>query len=135
MIAPIRPVCVDREFQQHFDEETGVIDPGVAQYWKDNYDLRSILETNWEELGPKLEGNIHLICGHMDNYYLNGGVYYMEEFLEGTEDPYYGGSVTYGARGGHGWRPYSAYDLLRIMGEHISGNAPPGENTKMWKYR
>jgi hypothetical protein len=133
--ATFGPVGEDGYFKPLFDRETGVIDQEVAQYWKENYDLRYILETNWEELGPKLEGNIHLICGHMDNYYLNGGVYYMEEFLEGTENPYYGGSVTYGERGGHGWRPYSAYDLLRRMGEHITRNAPPGENTNMWKYR
>jgi len=129
------PVGEDGYFKPLFDRETGVIDPEVAQYWKENYDLRYILETNWQELGPKLEGNIHLICGHMDNYYLNGGVYYMEEFLEETENPYYGGSVTYGDRGGHGFRPYSSYDLLRMMGEHITKNAPPGENTEMWKYR
>ena len=29
----------------------------------------------------------------MDNYYLNNAVYLVEEFLEGTTEPYYGGRL------------------------------------------
>ena len=78
------------------------MDPEVAQYWRDNYDLRYILERDWATLGPKLAGKLHMIAGRMDNFFLNFGVYHMEDFLENTSDPYYAGTFTYGPRGGHG---------------------------------
>jgi len=126
------PVGDDGYFKPLFDKETGVIDPQVAQYWRDNYDLRHILESNWAELGPQLVGKLHVIAGDMDNFYLNVGTYHMQEFLESTTDPYYDGSFTFGARGGHGWRPYSSAELLRIMADHIAANAPPGTDTSGW---
>ena len=58
---------------------------------------------DWQELGPKLEGKIHVYCGDMDNYYLNNAVYLMEDFLESTTNPYYGGEVDYGDRAEHCW--------------------------------
>lgn len=127
------PVGDDGYFKPMFDKHTGEIDPEVAQYWKENYDLRYYLSRNWEKIGPKLVGKLHVICGHYDNFFLNFGVYFMEEFLEQTRNPYYAGSFTYGARGGHGWRPYSNAHLLRMMAEHIAKNAPPGAKTQAWK--
>ena len=35
---------------------TGQIDPTVAQYWKDHYDLRNIMERDWAKLGPEAQG-------------------------------------------------------------------------------
>jgi hypothetical protein len=55
----------------------------------------------------------------MDDFFLNFGVYHMEDFLTSTKNPYYNGSFSYGERGGHGWRPYTAAQLLRIMVESI----------------
>jgi len=128
------PVGEEGYFKPLFNKRTGEIDPEVAQYWKENYDLRYYLETNWKEIGPKLVGKLHVIAGHMDSFYLNVGVYHTERFLESTRDPYYAGSFTYGARGGHGWRPYDSIHLLRMMAEHITKNAPPGADTQSWKY-
>ncbi len=127
------PVGDDGYFKPLFDKETGEIDPEVAEYWRDNYDLRHILETNWEELGPQLVGKLHVIAGDMDNFYLNVGAYHIQEFLESTTDPYYGGSFTFGPRGGHGWRPYSSAELLRLMADHIAANAPQGTSTSGWR--
>jgi hypothetical protein len=70
----------------------------------------------------------------MDNFFLNFGVYFMEDFLESTTDPYYGGSFTYGPRGGHGWRPYGSDELLRRMAAHITARAPKGADTTAWQY-
>ena len=81
----------------------GVIDPEVAEYWKENYDLRYILERDWHKIGNKLEGKIHIYCGDMDNYYLNNAVKLMEAFLEKTTDPYYGGEIGYGDGHEHCW--------------------------------
>ncbi len=127
------PVGDDGYFKPLFDKETGEIDAEVAEYWRENYDMRHILETNWEELGPQLVGKLHVITGDVDNFYLNVGVYHVQEFLESTEDPYYDGSFTFGSRGGHGWRPYPSTELLRIMADHIAGNAPPGTDTSGWR--
>ena len=94
-----------------WDKETGEIDHEVAEYWKENYDLRYILERDWAKLGPKLEGKLHIYVGDMDNYYLNNAVYMTEQFLESTTDPYYGGEVDYGDRAEHCWN-----------GDHENGN-------------
>ena len=131
------PLGDDGYFKPLFDKKTGEMDQEVAEYWKENYDIRHYLETNWSTVGPKLVGKIHIICGDMDNFYLNVGCYYLEEFLESTTDPHYAGSFTFGARGGHGYRPesMSGLRLYRIMADHITNNAPSGEDTERWKYR
>lgn len=127
------PVGEDGYTRPLFDKRTGKIDPDVAQYWKENYDLRHIMETRWAELGPKLVDKLHIICGRMDNFYLNIGVQHMEEFLAGPKNIYKTGSFTYGP-GGHGWRPFSSAELLRRMAAHITSHAPEGEDNSAWKY-
>jgi len=97
------PVGPDGYPRRIWDKLTGEIDPVTAVYWRDNYDLRYILERDWKTLGPKLKGKIHTYCGDMDNYYLNNAVYLMEDFLESTTDPYYDGEVDYGDRMEHCW--------------------------------
>jgi hypothetical protein len=86
-----------------WNKETGEIDPVVAEYWRENYDLTHILKRDWATLGPKLEGKLHIYVGDMDNYYLNNAVYLAEEFLESTAEPYYGGEIDYGDRAEHCW--------------------------------
>ena len=39
----------------------------------------------------------------MDNYFLNNAVYLVEDFLESTKNPHYGGEVDYGDRAEHCW--------------------------------
>ncbi len=65
------PVGKDGYPQPIGDKHTGVIDKRVAEYWRENYDLTHIIKRDWETLGPKLRGKIHLSVGEMDNYYLN----------------------------------------------------------------
>jgi hypothetical protein len=128
-----------------WDKLTGDIDHSVAEYWRENYDLRYILQRDWKTLGPKLKGKIHIYCGDMDNYYLNNAVYYMEEFLESTKDPYYDGVVDYGDRAEHCWngdhtRPnaisrlrYHQMFIPKIL-ERILKTAPSGADLKSWRY-
>ncbi|HSL87597.1 MAG TPA: hypothetical protein VK861_11720, partial [Bacteroidales bacterium] len=128
-----------------WDKKTGVIDKEVADYWRENYDLRYILERNWKTLGPKLKGKIRIYCGDMDNYYLNNAVYLMEEFLESTTDPYYDGEVDYGDRAEHCWngdhtRPnylsrlrYNEMYVPVIM-QRIKETAPPDADLTSWRY-
>lgn len=128
-----------------WDKESGDINPEVAAYWKENYDLRYILERDWEKLGPKLQGKIHLYCGDMDNYYLNNAVYLMEEFLESTQNPHYDGEVAYGDRAEHCWNGdhenpnyisrlrYNTMYLPKIM-DRIQKSAPKGADLRSWRY-
>jgi hypothetical protein len=130
------PVGEDGYPREIWDKTTGEINHEVAEHFK-KYDLTLYLKENWADLGPKLKGMLHLLCGDMDNYYLNEAVYELEDFLEKTENPYYSGFFKYGRpREGHGWTPYGRYsgDLERAMAEHITKNAPAGENTSSWKY-
>ena len=70
------------------------------------YDLRYYMENNWATIGPKLVGKLHIYCGDMDNFYLNLAVYKLEDFLNRTSNPPYGGSFEYGRpMKGHGWTP------------------------------
>jgi len=139
------PVGDDGYPKRIWDKMTGEIDHKVAEYWKENYDLRYILQRDWKTLGPKLKGKIHIYCGDMDNYYLNNAVYLMEEFLESTTDPYYDGVVDYGDRAEHCWngdqkRP-NAISRLRyhqmyvpLMMERIRKTAPAGADLTSWRY-
>ena len=121
--AVFAPVAEDGYPAPLWDPLTGKIDREVAKLARDGYDLRHVLETNWSELGPRLVGKLHLFVGRMDHYYLEGGVYRMEEFLEATTDPYYDGEVRYGPRGGHGWSPFEQGELLEELARHMDSGA------------
>ena len=82
---------------------SGEIDREVANYWRENYDLRYIMERDWDKIGSDLKGKINIYCGDMDNYYLNNAVALTETFLESTENPYYDGEVDYGNNAEHCW--------------------------------
>ncbi|MFO7895235.1 MAG: hypothetical protein R6U63_16095 [Longimicrobiales bacterium] len=97
------PVGPDGYPARIWDKVTGEIDPAVAAYWRENYDLVHIMRRDWDTLGPKLAGKLHIYVGDMDNYYLNNAVYLAEDFLESTTDPYYAGEVDYGDRAEHCW--------------------------------
>ncbi len=128
-----------------WDKMSGDIDHQVAEYWKEHYDLRHILERDWEQLGNDLKGKINIYCGDMDNYYLNNAVYLMEDFLESTSDPYYGGEVLYGDRAEHCWNGdpelpnaisrlrYNSMYVPKIM-KRIAESAPKGADLTSWRY-
>lgn len=128
-----------------WDKYTGEIDHEVAKYWQENYDLRYILDRDWDKLGPKLQGKIHIYCGDMDNYYLNNAVYLMEAFLEETKNPYYDGEVDYGDRAEHCWNGdqenpnyisrlrYNTMYVPKIL-DRIEASAPDDADVTSWKY-
>jgi S-formylglutathione hydrolase FrmB len=136
------PVGSDGYPKRIFDKQTGEIDRSVAEYWREHYDLRHILQRDWKTLGPKLKGKIHLYCGDMDNYYLNNAVYLMEDFLKTTD---YGGEVKYGDRAEHCWNGdptqpnaisrlrYHTLYVPKIL-EQIERTAPAGADLKGWRY-
>ncbi len=139
------PVGADGYPKPIFDKLTGAIDADVAEFWKENYDLRYIMERDWPELGPRLRGKLHIYAGDMDNYYLNDAVYLTEEFLERTENPYYAGEIDYGDRFEHCWNGdhtvSNAVSRLRYVqmfglkwADEIRGRAPAGADLRSWRY-
>ncbi len=54
-----------------FDRGTGAVDPTVAAYWRDNYDITFIIRRDWARLKPDLNGKIHLWVGTRDTYHLD----------------------------------------------------------------
>ncbi len=140
--AVFSPVGADGYPKRLFDKMSGEIDPVVAAYWRENFDLRYIVQRDWSTLGAKVKGKIHLYCGDMDNFYLNNAVYLMEDFLKTTD---YGGEVKYGDRAEHCWNGdptlpnhlsrlhYNTMYVPKIL-ERIEKTAPPGADTKSWRY-
>jgi S-formylglutathione hydrolase FrmB len=78
--AVFSPRGPDGEPKQLWNRATREIDPAVAAAWK-RYDIRLILEQNWQILGPKLEGKVHVITGSEDTFYLEGAVALLKEAL------------------------------------------------------
>ncbi len=144
--ATYSPQDTDGYPKRIWDKYTGDIDHEVAEFWKENYDLRYIMERDWDNLGNKLKGKIHIYCGDMDNYYLNNAVYLMEDFLENTTDPYYDGEVAYGDRDEHCWNGdpnlpnaisrlrYNSMYVPKIM-KRIAESAPKGADLSSWRYQ
>jgi len=128
-----------------WDKMTGVIDREVAEYWKENYDLRYIMERDWDKIGSKLEGKVNIYCGDMDNYYLNNAVKLTEGFLETTSNPNYGGEVDYGDGFEHCWNGdhdnpnsitrlrYNTMYLTKIR-ERLKKTAPKDHQLRNWGF-
>ena len=116
-----------------WDKRTGEIDRQTAAYWKEHFDLRSIIETNWRTLGPKLAGKIHVYIGDADSYYLDDAVHLLADSLAKLSDPPYGGEVVFQPRAPHCWGPRGA-ELGARMTAHIERTAPAGADLKSWRY-
>ncbi len=139
------PVGSDGYPAQIFDKVTGDINPQVAAYWRDHFDLSHILQRDWATLGPKLQGKIHIYVGSADTYFLNDAVYYIEDFLKSTTNPPYDGEVKYGDRAEHCWNGdpnlpnaysrlhYNTMYLPKMM-ERMEKTAPPGADLTSWRY-
>ena len=138
------PVGADGYPKPIFDKVTGDIDPTVAAYWREHYDLSSIIARDWATLAPKLKGKIHVYVGNGDNYYLTDSVYFAQERLESLE-PKYDGTVAYGDRAEHCWngdpkvanaysRLHYDYQYLPLILQRITASAPKGADLKSWRY-
>ncbi|MFQ5790114.1 MAG: alpha/beta hydrolase-fold protein [Acidobacteriota bacterium] len=147
--AVFSPVGDDGYPRPIYDKQTGVIDRDVAEYWKENYDLSYIIRRDWKTLGPKLTGKLHIKVGDMDNYYLDGAVRLLEDFLESTKlpgnGPYYAGTVEYGDGHPHCYSgdPAQPTRISRLtinqrflpeMVDWMLKTAPPGADVKSWRY-
>lgn len=129
------PIGQDGYFEPLFDKRTGVINPQVAQYWKDHYDLRYYLQQNWSTLGPKLAGRLHIYVGDADTYFLNNSTRKLQEWMKTTGNPHYEGFFVYGATKPHCWTgPVSTADRLKEMAEYILGRMPSDTVAGWWTH-
>ena len=138
------PVGADGYPRRIWDRLTGEIDPVTATYWRDHYDLAHILQRDWPTLGPKLRRKLRIYVGDMDNYYLNNAVYPVEQFLRQASPPA-DAVIDYGDRDEHCWNGdhtrANAYSRLRYpqmvlpwVVERMLQTAPPGADTRSWRY-
>ncbi len=130
--------------QPIFDKQTGDIDPAVAAYWREHFDLTHILQRDWPKLAPKLAGKLHIYVGSADSYFLTNAVYYAQDTLASLK-PAWGGEVDYGERAEHCWNGdhslanaysrlhYSWMYLPKIMAR-IAATAPKGADLTSWRY-
>ena len=126
-----------------WDKVSGQIDPEVADYWREHYDLTHIMQRDWDAgLGEKLRGKVNIYVGDMDNYYLNNAVYLTEQFLRSKD---FGGEVTYGDRAEHCWNgdPDQPNAISRLRyhrmfipkwAEKVGELAPAGAELGAWRY-
>jgi hypothetical protein len=142
--AVFSPVGEDGYPKPIWDVSTGVIDPQVAAYWKEHYDLRNIVQRDIAKLGPKLAGKLHFAVGDMDTWYLNNAVHLMQNFVDSLHNPFriadfeYGPGKPHCYMGGGGISNSESYGTVyqRIMPEiakRITATAPPGADMS-WKY-
>jgi S-formylglutathione hydrolase FrmB len=96
-----------------WDPETGVLNHQVARGWQ-RYDLRLVLEKNWQTLGSKLSGKLHIWAGDADEYFLNNAVHKLEGFLRRAR-PAYNGLIAFGPGHGHGWSGLTERQLIEQM--------------------
>eukprot|EP00940_MAST-03C_sp_MAST-3C-sp2_P001487 g1487.t1 len=133
----------------------GQIDARVAEYWKENFDLKHIMKRDWvsKGLGEKLRGKLHIFVGASDTFFLNNAVMDLQDFLESPSTlPAYEGTITIGTHGGRGFEHcFSGYlpdgtvapnavtremyvsKFLPRMAERWRATAPPGGDLS-WVY-
>ncbi len=143
--AVFSPVGADGYPKPIWNPLTGTIDHEVAKYWREHYDLNHIMQRDWQTLGPKLVGKLHVTVGDMDSFYLNNAVRLVQEFMESPKNPYRAADFDFGPLQPHCYtgaedQPRSASSrswLQRIMpqmAEWMEKTAPPGADVKSWKY-
>lgn len=142
--AVFSPVGADGYPKPIWNPASGVIDPEVAVYWKEHYDLRFILQRDIATLGPKLAGKMHFAVGDMDTWYLNNAVHYLQDFLDSVKSPYriadfeYSPDKPHCYMGGGDISNVESFGTVyqRIMPQiarHMTATAPPGADMS-WKY-
>jgi hypothetical protein len=134
-----------------WDKLTGEIDHETVAYWEEHFDVRKKLQREWHAtgLGEKLVNKLHVYVGVTDSYYLNDAVYYLEDFLESTNEPYYNGSIEYGVHDGKGFEHCwtGSYDetlsmawntlnqrMVPKMVDHIAATAPDSADLSFTSY-
>ena len=143
--AVFSPVGADGYPAEIWDQRTGVIDHHVAAYWREHYDLTSIMQRDWKTLGPRLQGKLHVMVGTADTFYLDSAVHLMQRSLEASANPHYVPDFDYGVDQPHCYtgppgsttREGAMTFTRRVMKaseEWMLKSAPAGADTTSWRY-
>ena len=143
--AVFSPVGDDGYPKPIWDPITGVINKDVAEYWRQHYDLTAIMMRDWNTLGPKLVGKLHVPVGTGDTYYLNNAVRLMQAGMEKTQNPHYVADFDFGIDQPHCYTGPSGdttrhgaltftQRVLIAAEEHMLKTAPSGADTTSWRY-
>ena len=120
--AVFSPVGADGYPKPIWNPSTGVIDPEVAAYWKEHYDLRYILERDVAKLGPKLAGKVHFAVGDADTWYLNNAVHLMQAFHDSPKNPFRIADFEY-SQGNHtAMKVAGTFPRTKVMARCFSGS-------------
>lgn len=126
------PVADDGLAAPIWDPVSGEIDADVAAWWRDHTDLNQYLQRNWEVVGPKLAGKLHVTVGDMDTYYLEQAVYLLEDFVK-TADPPAAATFEYGRGEPHCWTGHSRErpgeemsnaEFVRLAADYMEAQRP-----------
>ena len=101
-----------------FDPVTGRIDRAVAEKWK-RWDLKRYLESNWQTVGPRLQGKLWIWCGDMDDLYSNVALRPFQKFIESTQNPRSDAQISFTPMAGH-CAAFSHKDVLMKVAEKVS---------------
>jgi len=96
--------------QPLFDRVTGKVDPEVAAYWREHFDISHIIRRDWKTLKPVLDGKIHLIIGDNDTFHLNEAAELLEQELK-----------TLGAKAAFTFVPGGTHGNLDRIGDDAMG--------------
>jgi hypothetical protein len=143
--AVFSPVGDDGYPKPIWDPVTGVINKDVTEYWREHYDLTAIMMRDWNTLGPKLVGKLHVPVGTGDTYYLNNAVRLMQAAMEKTQNPHYVADFDFGIDQPHCYEGppgdttrHGALTftrrVLQAAEEQMLKTAPPGADTTSWRY-
>lgn len=66
-----------------FNRTSGNVNPSVAQYWHDNYDIAYLVSRDWSSLKQDLNGKLHIFVGTQDDHYLDRSVYRLRDVMTG----------------------------------------------------
>jgi hypothetical protein len=150
------PVCEDGFPCRLFHKMTGVMNSTVADHWKENFDLKNIMDRDWDELGPKLQGKLHLFVGNSDTYFLTNAVMDTEDFFSSTSNPTSDAEIVIGTHHGRGYEHcFRGYEyegdsdtplpnsITRLtynqafiprMADQFVSTAPSGSDVSSWRY-
>jgi hypothetical protein len=142
--AVFSPVGADGYPMPIWNPATGVIDPEVAAYWREHYDLRYILQRDIAKLGPKLAGKLHFAVGDMDTWYLNNAVHLFQEFHDSPKNPFRIADFEYSPGKPHCYEGGGDISNMQSFGtvyqrilpqiaKHMIATAPPGADMS-WTY-
>ncbi len=141
--ATFGPTDADGYPAKLWDPETGAIHPDVAKYWREHYDLTALLQREWDRVGLRLAGKIHVTMGTKDTFYLDAAAHRLQEFLDTTKlpgkGPYYAGSFEFGNNKPHCYVgdipdgvPMMTH-FVNVFAAYMRETAPKGADLMSWR--